>query len=144
VGFYSESLIAVLPVPKQRMRRFLGVSTAFFFSCLAEMAFKYFWWNGFSGSFPVKSCPKKLNQSVTFSKVQSTNQVEKNLFLTVISSVADPDPGSGAFLTPGSGMGKKSIGMNIPDREIRNSFLGVKYLNSLMRIRIRDSGSGFL
>jgi hypothetical protein len=33
------------------------------------------------------------------------------------SSVADPDPGSGAFLTPGSGMGKKSgsgFGMNNP------------------------------
>jgi hypothetical protein len=33
-------------------------------------------------------------------------------------SVADPDPGSGAFLTPGSGMGKKSgsgSGMNNPD-----------------------------
>ncbi len=35
-----------------------------------------------------------------------------------VSSVADPDPGSGAFLTPGSGMGKKSrsrSGMNILD-----------------------------
>jgi hypothetical protein len=31
-------------------------------------------------------------------------------------SVADPDPDSGAFLTPGSGMGKKSgSGMNNPD-----------------------------
>jgi hypothetical protein len=33
-------------------------------------------------------------------------------------SVADPDPGSGAFLTPGSGMGKKSgsgSGINNPD-----------------------------
>jgi len=33
-------------------------------------------------------------------------------------SVADPDPGSGAFLTPGSGMGKKSRSgsrMNIPE-----------------------------
>jgi hypothetical protein len=32
------------------------------------------------------------------------------------SSVADPDPVSGAFLTPGSGMGKKTgpgSGMNI-------------------------------
>jgi hypothetical protein len=27
----------------------------------------------------------------------------------VLNSVADPDPGSGAFLTPGSGMGKKQI-----------------------------------
>ncbi len=38
--------------------------------------------------------------------------------VTVATSVADPDPGSGAFLTPGSGMGKKSrsgSGMNIPD-----------------------------
>jgi hypothetical protein len=34
------------------------------------------------------------------------------------TSVADPDPGSGAFLTPGSGMDKKSgsgSGMNNPD-----------------------------
>jgi hypothetical protein len=37
---------------------------------------------------------------------------------TCSSSVADPDPGSGALLTPGSGMGKKSgsgSGMNNPD-----------------------------
>ncbi len=37
---------------------------------------------------------------------------------TYKSSVADPDPGSGAFLTPGSGMGRKSAsgsGMNNPD-----------------------------
>jgi hypothetical protein len=35
-----------------------------------------------------------------------------------LTSVADPDPGSDAFLTPGSGMGKKSrsgSGINIPD-----------------------------
>ncbi len=29
--------------------------------------------------------------------------------LCTVSSVADPDPGSGAFLTPGPGMGKKSV-----------------------------------
>jgi len=36
----------------------------------------------------------------------------------VSRNVADPDPGSGAFLNPGTGMGKKSrsgSGMNIPD-----------------------------
>ncbi len=36
----------------------------------------------------------------------------------VSNSVADPDPGYGAFLTTGSGMGKKSesgSGMNNPD-----------------------------
>jgi hypothetical protein len=72
------------------------------------------------------------------------------------TSVADPDPGSGAFLTPGSGafltpgsgMGTKSrsgSGIRIRDehpgeyfRELRNSFL-VK--NTLMQIRIRDSES---
>jgi hypothetical protein len=56
-------------------------------------------------------------------------------------SVADPDPGSGAFLTPRSGMGKKSVS-GIRDEqpgsyflELRNHFLGLKYSNSLMRIR---------
>jgi hypothetical protein len=64
----------------------------------------------------------------------------------VLSSVADPDPGSGAFLTPGSGMGKKS-GIRIRDEqpgsyflELRNHFMGLKifnlkYFNSFMRIR---------
>jgi hypothetical protein len=63
------------------------------------------------------------------------------------------DPGSGAFLTSGSGIrdGKKSasrsgLRMNYPISyflEIRNHFLlffGLKYLNSLMRIW--DPGSG--
>jgi hypothetical protein len=58
-------------------------------------------------------------------------------------SVADPDPGSVAFLAPESGMGKKSrSGIRIRDEylgsyfpELRTNFLGYKYLNSLMRIR---------
>jgi hypothetical protein len=49
------------------------------------------------------------------------------------SSVADP--GSGAFLTAGPGM-------NIPDHiseSLETMFLGLnRYLNALMRIRIRD------
>ncbi len=75
------------------------------------------------------------------------------------------DPGLGVFLTPGSGIrdGRKSAsGSGIRDEqpgsyflELRNhffAFLGLKYLNSLMRIRdpgsrmetvrIRDPGSG--
>jgi hypothetical protein len=64
------------------------------------------------------------------------------------TSVADPNPGSGAFLTPGSGMGRKSAsgsGMNNPDNifwsleTISLVFLGLNYLNSLMRIRDGDS-----
>jgi tRNA(His) 5'-end guanylyltransferase len=34
--------------------------------------------------------------------------VHRSYTPTLSSSVADPDPGAGAFLTPGSGMGKKS------------------------------------
>jgi hypothetical protein len=72
-----------------------------------------------------------------------------------VNSVADPDPGSGAFLTPGSGMGRKSAsGSGIRDEqpvsyflELRNhffGFFGVKYLiwcgSGMETIRIRDPG----
>ncbi len=58
------------------------------------------------------------------------------IFYYFIVSVANPDPGPGAFLIPGSGM-------NTPDH-ISES-LETKYLNSFMRIQIRhhfDPGSG--
>ncbi len=79
-------------------------------------------------------------------------------------SVADPDPGSGAFLTPGSGIRDPGwvesqhpdpgSGMNNPDHIFQSLetiflfFLGLKYLNSLMRIRdlgsrIRDGDSSY-
>ncbi len=72
----------------------------------------------------------------------------------------DPDPGSGAFLTPGSGMGKKSrsgSGMDIPDQisESLETIFWVKILKfvdadpeiflTLTRdgkIRIRDKHPG--
>jgi hypothetical protein len=50
-----------------------------------------------------------------------------NQYRLLVGSVADPNPEFGAFLTPGSGMGKKSgsgSGMNNPD-----------HINSFMRIR---------
>jgi hypothetical protein len=62
------------------------------------------------------------------------------------------DPGSSAFLTPGSGIRDgKQIGSGFRIRirddqpgsyflELRNHFLELKYLNSL--VRIRDPGSG--
>ncbi len=64
-------------------------------------------------------------------------------------SVADPDPGSGAFLTPGSGMGRKSAsGSGIWDEqpgsyflELRNYFFWVKIYKILkFLMRIRDPG----
>jgi hypothetical protein len=61
--------------------------------------------------------------------------------ISIDSSVSDP--GSDAFLTPGSGMGRKSAsGSGIQDEkpgsyflELRNNFFWLKYFNSLMRIR---------
>jgi hypothetical protein len=61
------------------------------------------------------------------------------------SSVADPDPGSGAFLTLGSGMGKKSgaeSGMNNPaniSEGLETNFLG---LNTVLKFFDEDPGSG--
>jgi hypothetical protein len=56
-----------------------------------------------------------------------------------MSSVADPDPGSGAFLTPRSKMDQKigsGSGLNNPPGSyLLELFFGSKYLNSLMRIR---------
>jgi hypothetical protein len=63
----------------------------------------------------------------------------------VFFSVADPDPGSGAFLTPGSGIryGLK-IRIRDPDQgcttriifsRAQKQFFELKYINSLKRIR---------
>jgi hypothetical protein len=71
-------------------------------------------------------------------------------------SVADPDPGSGAFLTPGSGIRdgwKSASGSGIRDEqpgsyflELRNHFLGLKHLtdpgSGMETVRIRDPGYG--
>jgi hypothetical protein len=63
-------------------------------------------------------------------------------FYSVVDRIRDPE--SGAFLTPGSGMGKKQdldpgsgSGMNNPEHISGSleTFFGFKYLNSLMRIR---------
>ncbi len=56
-----------------------------------------------------------------------------------MASFVDPDSGSGAFFTPGSGIREKSgsgSGMNNPDHiseSLKNN--GLIYINSLMRIR---------
>jgi hypothetical protein len=69
--------------------------------------------------------------------------MSSHLFYILYVSVADSDPGSGAFLIPGSGMGKKSgsgSGMNNPDHisESLETMFGLKYFNSF--VRIRDPG----
>jgi hypothetical protein len=47
--------------------------------------------------------------------------LDNDITYIMVISVADPDPGSGAFFTPGSGsmMGKK---IKIRIRELRNNF----------------------
>jgi hypothetical protein len=82
--------------------------------------------------------------------------VKQSLFLRSVLRIRIRDPGLGAFLTPGSGIrdGRKSAS-GIRDEppgsyflELINhffAFLGLKYLNSLTRIRDEDSsdpGSG--
>ena len=79
--------------------------------------------------------------------ITNNNKLLPFIYITSpVSSVADPDPGSGAFLTPGSGIRYEQPGSYF--LELRNyffGFLGLKYLNSLMRIRDpewRQFGSG--
>jgi hypothetical protein len=60
------------------------------------------------------------------------------------SSVADPDPGSVAFFTPGSGMGEKSgsrSGMNNPDHISKSleTVFWVKKLKFFDGSRIRNT-----
>ncbi len=56
----------------------------------------------------------------------------------VFSSVADQEPDSGAFSTPGSGIGKKSgSGMNIPDHTSER-LETIFRLNTYSLMRIRD------
>jgi hypothetical protein len=61
------------------------------------------------------------------------------------SSVADPAPGFGAFLTLGSGMGKKSrsvSGLNIPDH-ISESLETISWVkNTYGKFFYADPGSG--
>ncbi len=52
-------------------------------------------------------------------------------------SVADPDPGSGAFLTPGSGIGKNLLLLFKMFIELLHYYVMVK-----IKMRIRDLGSG--
>jgi hypothetical protein len=64
----------------------------------------------------------------------------KDFIPSLLTSVANPDLGSGVFLTPVSGMGIKSgsgSGMNNPDHisECLETIFWLKYLNSLKLIR---------
>jgi hypothetical protein len=73
--------------------------------------------------FPLESCRDLLKQGI-FSFQGGLKYLQKFKYFC---SVADPDPGSGAFLTPGPGSG-------IPTPyflELSDKFLGKKFYNSL-------------
>jgi hypothetical protein len=61
------------------------------------------------------------------------------LLSTLLSSVADPDPGFGAVLTPGSGIRDEQPGSYF--QELRNHFFGVK-LYKILKFFDADPGSG--
>jgi hypothetical protein len=83
-----------------------------------------------------KKC-KKGNTNVTNGKKEFCECLDPVTKITKPAalkySAADPDPASGTFLTPGSGMGKKYIsgsGINIPDHISKSleTIFGVKIL----------------
>jgi hypothetical protein len=55
-------------------------------------------------------------------KAEEYGSHDKTFEIPAKVSVADPDPGSGAFLTPGSGIRDEYFGLYF--RELRNNFLG--------------------
>jgi hypothetical protein len=62
---------------------------------------------------------------------------------TVWYSVTAPDPGAGAWLNPGSGMGKKSrsgSGMNIPEHIIER--IETIFWVKILKFFVADPGSG--
>jgi hypothetical protein len=68
----------------------------------------------------VYSTPVNLHriQNFLFGNISEVFMRTESMFRIFVTSFADPDSGSGAFLTPGSGMVKKSgsgSGMNNPD-----------------------------
>jgi hypothetical protein len=95
---------------------------------------------------------RKLKKSVSMDKWEKVltrcRPLSSSVTVTVlICSVADPDLGSGAFLTPGSGMGKKSgsgSGMNLLNH-ISESLETIFWVNVLKFFHaVPDPGSGNL
>jgi hypothetical protein len=56
----------------------------------------------------VHSTPVNLHRILNFlfGNISAVFMSTESMFRIFVTSVADPDPGSGAFLTPGSGMVK--------------------------------------
>jgi hypothetical protein len=62
----------------------------------------------------------------------------------IFTSIADPYPGPGAFLTPGSGLGKKSgsgSGMKTPDHIYSECFETIFWVK-ILKFFEADAGSG--
>ncbi len=98
-----------------------------------------------SGFFSIpEPDPVSRGQPITGSRIQICNTnpmafMKMKAVPIFFFSVADPDPGSGAFLTPGPGSGIgffriPDLGSRIPNSyfcELSDNFLGKKFYNSL-------------
>jgi hypothetical protein len=84
--------------------------------------------------FHFPAVKEKKSGAFQFIRVSANSRFPK----PVKCSVADPNPGSGAFWTPGSGMGKKS-GMNSPEH-ISESLETISWVKILKFVDV-DPGS---
>jgi hypothetical protein len=65
------------------------------------------------------------------------------VLVTLVASVADPDPGASAFLTPGSGMGKKSgSGFCMNNAAHISESIETIFWVKILKFFDADSGSG--
>jgi hypothetical protein len=112
----------------------------------AGMPFRSTFWT----NWPPGKCPQEYSTTN-----QLTSQILSQFLLTLnyshFFSVADPDPGLGAFLTPGSGIrdpGWEKVSIQIRDEppgsyflELRNHFLAF-FLVKILKFFDEDPGSG--
>ncbi len=91
-------------------------------------------WIRIFGSVPLTNGSGSVRKSPVTFRIQ---KIYFFIFFNVLSSVADPDPGSGAFLTPGSGIRNMFFadpGSRIPNPyfwELSENFLSKNFNNSL-------------
>jgi hypothetical protein len=87
------------------------------------------------------------NSESELEREEPVPQLQVQLVFRILTfSVAEPDPGSGAFLTPGSGIRIRDEQSGSYFLELRNHFFGLKKLkffdagSGMENIRVRDPG----
>ncbi len=112
-------------------------------SCQCCVLSKEFWFRAIFEKPGFLRILKRFRSAISF---HSLEKLEIQLIANIVhlrSSVADTDQGCGAYLTPGSGMGKKSgsgSGMNNPDH-ISESLESI-FWGNILKFFYTDPGSG--